>query len=251
MANHPLRTVVAVTLDTIHSDSGYIAPTRDPVNNTHAKVMAALKKSTSLNFDEEYWQRLFQLADEMIGFFRVLDTLPIYKEIQAQTDAAMYATCITTAKSDEVTTSNFAYAVAMPHMYSLLNPNKPKALNPNQSEAKIIPPGEYMGTMNTESRFFVKLVEVGEHDQTRGGVKFIVHDRSGNVGIFYEKLDKLKSLIYLGDCFAIHATPTRQVPLENGQKQTVFRTVTIIKDTIKPGKDIIDSSKDVTHQFVK
>ena len=248
MANYALRTVIATTLDVIHQDNGYISPTRNQTTNTMTKVLATLKRTPNPNLDPEYWQ----FAEEMIGFFRILDTLPDFKNILSLPDGAMYQTCVDTAKADDITPITFPYAVVMPNLYSKLKPHKPKALNPLKSEAKIIAHGEFMGTLNQEDRFFVKLVRVGEHDMTRGGTMFVVNDRSGNVGFFYEKQDKLEGKIWLGDCFAMHAIPTRQTPAESGEKHTVFRSVKILPDTIVPGKSATDPDNDSTRgKFTK
>lgn len=242
MSNHSLRTVVATTLDVIHTDAGYIAPTRNATTNTQTKVLATLKKNPLPDLDPMFWQ----LADEVIGFFRILDTLPNCKDILSLPDGAMYKTCMDVAKKDEITSLNFNYAVAMPNLYSNLKPAKPKPLNPLKSEAKIIKSGEFMGTLNVEDRFFVKLVKVGDHDTTKGGTMFVVSDRSGNVGLFYEIPSKLEGKVWLGDCFAMHATPHRQQPTAEGEKQTVFRSVKPLLDTLVSGKQKIDPANDST-----
>lgn len=242
MANNPLRTVVATTLDVIHTDNGYIAPTRNATTNTLTKVLATLKKNPNPTLDPEYWQ----FADEMIGFFRIFDTMPEFKNVLSMQDGAMYKTAVDTAKADEVTPLSFPYAVAMPNLYSKLKPQKPKTLNPLKSEAKIIKPGEFMGVLNTEDRFFVKLVRVGEHDPTKGGTAFVVNDRSGNIGFFYDSPGKWETKVQLGDCFAIHATPTRHAPAENGEKHTIFRSVRLLPDTIVAGTKKVDPANDST-----
>jgi hypothetical protein len=238
-----LRTVVATTLATIHADNGYIAPTRNATTNTQTKVLATLKRTPNpTNLEPEF----YQFADEMIGFFRSLETMPNYKDILALPDGSVYKTCAEVAKSEELTTATFPFAVAMPNLYSKLKPPKPKKLNALNSQAKVIKPGNYMGKLNEEDRFFVKLVRVGANDPTRGGTLFEVHDRNGNVGFFYEKVEKLEGVIELGTCFAMHATPTRQTPTKDGEKHTVFRTVSIIKDTIVAGKGTVDPKDDAT-----
>lgn len=242
MANHSLRTVVATTLDVIHNDAGYIAPNRSTTTNTQTKVLATLKKTPIPEIDPMFWQ----LADEVIGFFRIADTLPNWKDILAMPDGAMYKICLDTAKKDEIESLSFNYAVAMPNLYSNLKPAKPKMLNPLKSEAKLIKPGEFLGTLNVEDRFFVKLVKVGAVDATKGGTLFVVNDRSGNVGMFYDVPSKLEGKVWLGDCFAIHATPHRQHAEPNGEKQTLFRGIKIILDTLIPGKGKIDPANDAT-----
>lgn len=244
MLNHPLRTVVATTLEVIHGDNGYIAPTRDANTNTQTKVLAALKRNPNPTLDPEYWQ----FADEMIGFFRIMETLPEYPTIRKMPDGALYATCITTAKSEEITPLTFPFAVAMPNLYSKLKPQKPKKLNDLKAgEAKIVPPGEFLGTLNQEERFFLKLMRVGAQDVTRGGYMFVVNDRSGNIGFFYEKLDKFEGIIQLGDCFAIHGTPMRHSLADNGEKHTIFRSVRLLKDSVIPGKIDVDPKNDATN----
>ena len=119
-------------------------------------------------------------------------------------------------------------------------------MNPDKSEAKIIKPGEYMGILNTEERFFVKLVRVGETDATKGGTMFVVNDRSGNIGFFYDSATKWETQVQLGDCFAVHATPTRHAPADNGEKHTIFRSVRLLKDTIIAGTKAVDPMNDST-----
>lgn len=240
--NHSLRTVVATTLDVIHSDNGYIAPTRNATTNTISKVLATIKRTPTPTLEPEYWQ----FADEMIGFFRILESNPDYKKILELPDGPMYKTAMDIAKSDEITLLNFPYAVAMPTLYSKLKPQKPKPLNPLKSEAKIIRAGEFMGVINEEGRFFVKLVKVGEHNATKGGTQFCVTDRSGNVGFFYDTISKWEGQVYLGDCFAVHATPHSHTTADNTEKQTTFRTVKFLKDTIIQGKVNVDPANDST-----
>jgi hypothetical protein len=226
----------------IHTDNGYIAPTRNADTNTQTKVLATLTRDPNPTLDPEYWH----LADEMIGFFRIFDTMPEFKNVQSMPDGAMYKTCVDTAKAETVTPLTFPYAVAMPNLYSKLKPQKPKTLNALKSEAKIIKPGEFMGALNKEDRFFVKLVRVGDHDATRGDTMFVVNDRSSNIGFFYDAPAKWESLVQLGDCFAIHATPTRHAPAENGEKHTIFRSVRLLKDTIVAGTKKVDPANDST-----
>ena len=240
--NQALRTVVAMTLDVIHTDNGYIAPTRNATTNTQTKVLAALTKNKNPTLDPEYWQ----FADEMIGFFSIFDTMPDYKNALALPEGSMYETCVRVAKGNEVTPVNFPYAVAMPNLYSKLKPTKPKTLNALKSEAKIIKAGEFMGALNTEDRFFVKLVRVGENDATKGGTMFVVNDRSGNIGFFYDTTTKWETKVQLGDCFAIHATPTRHAPAENGERHTIFRSVRLLPDTIVAGTKKVDPANDST-----
>jgi hypothetical protein len=237
-----LRNVVATTLSQIHADNGYIAPTKSATTNTQTKVLATLKKSPNPALEPEF----YQFAEEIIGFFRTLEAQPNSKEIFALPDGTSYKTCAEISKRDELSPVDVRFAVAMPNLYSKLKPPKPKKLNTMNSQAKVIKPGNYMGVLNTEDRFFVKLVRVGDHDPTRGGTLFEIHDRSDNVGFFYEKIDKLENLIQLGSCFAIHATPTRQEPTKDGEKHTLFRSVAVIKDTIVAGKGAVDPKNDST-----
>lgn len=245
--NHSLRTVIAVTTEIVHADHGFTSIDKNKITNTQTKVLAAIAANFSPTVRPEFWQ----FADEVIGFFQNLDSLPEAATIYAQKDGPMYKQCVEVARADEVTALNFGYAVAMPNLYSKLKPTTPKKLNPLKSEAKLIQAGEWMGKLNEEDRFFVKLVRVGDHDATRGGNSFVVTDRAGNVGFFYEKPDKLVGSIQLGDCFAMHATPMRHSVADNGEKHTIFRTVKILKDTIIPGKMQIDPANDKTGKFIK
>ena len=239
----PIRTVVATTLEVIHNDGGYISPTKNSTSNTQTKVLAMIQKNPLPDLQPQFWQ----FADEMIGFFRVLDTLPNYKDILQLSDGAMYNTCVDTVKSDEVTPLTFPYMVALPNLYAKLKPSKPKPLNPLKSEAKLTKPGEFLGVINTEDRFFLKLVKVGNNDLTKGGIEFMLVDRNGNIGIFYEILSKLEGKVFIGDCFAIHATPLRHQTESNGEKRTVFRSgVKVLQDTIVPGKVTSKEENDST-----
>lgn len=240
--NHSLRTVVATTLHVIHADGGYISQSKNATTNTFTKVLATLKANPLPDVEPEFWQ----FADEMIGFFKILDTLPDYKKICASDDGAMYQTCVRTAKADEVTSLTWTYAVAMPTLYAKLKPAKPKPLNPLKSQAKIVKPGEFLGTLNVEDRFFVKLIKVGDHDATKGGMMFQVTDRNGNTGIFYDPQAKHEGKIWIGDCFAMHATPHRHQTESNGEKRTAFRSVKVLPDTIIVGKTNSDRSNDST-----
>lgn len=242
MANHALRTIVAVTLETIHKDNGFVPQARSAATNTQTKVFNKLKQNPKPDLEPAFWQ----CADEVVDYFRILETLPEYKTISQRDDAAVFKTCIDVAKGGEIGPVEFPYAVMMPHLYGTLIPKEPKTLNVLTSEAKLIEPGNFMGKLNEPDRFFVKLVHIGKNDATKGGTLFELRDRSGNMGFFFDKPDKFAGTIRLGDCFAIHATPTRHTKAPTGEKHTIFRTVEIVMGTIVPGKGKIDPTQDET-----
>ena len=238
MANHELRTIIAQSLEIIHQDTGYIAPAKHSALNTQSKVLAILSKTNKPVLEITYWQ----LADEIVDFFRNLTKHPDYKLIMEREDATAFHTCMNAAQSDETSTVNFGYAVLMPHLYGKLKPKKARVLNPNQTEAKLIQPGEFMGTLNVQDRFFVKLVYVEKPDATKGTL-FELRDRNNNIGFFHDRAEKWENKIQLGDCFAMHATPARHTPADNGEKHTIFRNVEFIAGSVTEGK-AVDPSND-------
>jgi len=243
MANHAIRTVVAVTLETIHVDSGYIPLSRNATSNTQTKVLASLKKnSEQAQLSPEYWA----LADEIIDYFGTLDNKPDYKEIIAREDGPMYQACIDVAKTEQVTPLTISYVVAMPHLYGKLKPKKQEKLNPLKTETKLATPGDFLGTLHKPERFFMKLVHVGTHDKTRGGNLFELRDRFNNAGFFYDIPERHTNVFKLGDCFAFHGTPVKHLEASNGEKQTIFRNIDIIKDTLVEGRSKVDPTQDET-----
>lgn len=239
MPNYPLRNVVAHGYQVIHQKAGYVSPTKNQTNNTLTEVLASLGRNDTLNIT--YWQ----MADDTIEFFRELPKHSDYKSIMARDDGPEFASCITVAQLNETTTLTVGNAVLMPHLYSRLKPQLSKApkLDPNKTVAKIFTPGEFLGTINKPERFFVKLVFVGKADPTKGTL-FKVLDRVGNIAYFSDRETKFKGKVHLGDCFAIHATPSRHTPDKSGEKHTIFRGVELIPDSIVEGKTPADPSYD-------
>lgn len=237
--NHKQQTVVAQSLAIIHQRMGYVSPARSKDANTQALVLAALSDPNTPPIDIAY----LQLADEVIDFFRNLHKHPDYKSIKERGDAAEFEACRDAAMQEEVTPLLFPVVVLMAHLYAKLKPKKPKVLNPNETQAKILNPGEFMGTINNPERFFLKLVYVGRADASKGTM-FKVVDRSGNIGFFQDRAEKYEGKIYLGDCFAVHATPVNHTSAKNGEKHTTFRSVEFIPDTVVPGKGVIDQAND-------
>jgi len=232
------QTIVAQSLSVIHQRMGYVSPARSKDQNTNALVIAALRDPKNPPIDIAY----LQLADEVIDFFRDLHKHPDYKSIKERGDAAEFESCHEAVMS-EVTTLTFPIFVFMAHLYGKLRPRKPKVLNPNETQAKIINPGEFMGTLNTAERFFWKLVYVSRADASKSTM-FKVLDRSGNIGFFQDRAEKFEGKIYLGDCFAAHATPVQHTAAKNGEKHTTFRSIEFIPDTIVAGKVAIDDQFD-------
>ena len=217
-----------------------MSPLKSPKENSQTYVLEALKKNDPI--DLEYWK----LTDDTIDFFRTLEQNSQYKSVITRPDGPEFQTCIDAAKFNEVTTTTFPYAVLMVNLYSKMKPKLSKApkLNPNETVAKLIEPGEYLGTINKTERFFVKLVFVGKEEATKGTL-FKVVDRMGNVAFFLDRAEKFKGKFHLTDCFAIHATPSRHTPDEkSGEKHTVFRNVEFIAGTVVPGKGTPDKSDD-------
>jgi hypothetical protein len=239
MANHPLRTIVAHAFQIIHQKSGYVPPSKNKDRNTPTEVLAALNRGDELNLT--YWT----LADDTIDFFRNMEKHPEYKSIMARADGPEFQAAADAAKNAEVSTITFGTAVSMPHLYARLKPELSKApkLNPNKTVAKIFTPGEFLGTLHKPERFFVKLVFVGRADNSKGTL-FKVLDRVGNIGFFYDRPEKFQGKVHLGDCFAMHATPSRHTPAENGEKHTIFRGIEFIAGSLVEGKTPVDPKFD-------
>lgn len=235
----PIRNVVAQAVKTIYQSKGYRSPAKSK-DNTHTRVLDELKKAGKEPpvIDISFWT----LADTIINFFRQLPQHPEYQSVLARIDGPEIQTCIEAAIDDEVTTLTFGYVVLMPHLYGKLNPAKQLPLDPHISEARIINPGEFMGTLNVAEAFFVKLIYVSRPDASNGTM-FKVTDRSGNIAFIHDRVEKFQGKVKLGECFKIHATPARFTPAANGEKHTVLRNVRLIEDTIRPGKAPIPDDK--------
>ena len=244
---HPLRTLIAVTLQVVDVDGCYISPSKSsPANtgSTCSKVLAAFKKGVP-DLDENY----FRLADEIIQFFQELPKSSDYVEVMKREDATLFQACIDIAAQTTVTPVNVAFAVSMPNVYGKLKKEAPPVLL-DIEDAVISAPDSFMGVRDVPNRFFVKLVHVGAYDKEFGGNCFELRDRNNNVGFFYEKAEKLRQVFYLGDCFSIYAKPMRHVVAVDGTKQTVFRTVEIVENK-GPARSIPDPSEDVTGMFTR
>jgi hypothetical protein len=233
MANHEIRTVIAQALQIIHQDSGYLSPTKNTTVNTQNKVLAALTSNAKPNLEVSYWQ----LADDVIDFFRGMAKHPDYKEIMERADAPTFTACMEAAKEENVSTVNFTYVVLMPHLYAKLKPKKARVLNAQATEAKRVEPGQFLGTLHVPDRFFLKLVSVSKPDSSNGTL-FELHDRVGNVCFFTDRVNNWESRVALSDCFAVHATPTKHVAAANGEKQTFFRNVEFLPGTIVQGSKV-------------
>ena len=107
-----------------------------------------------------------------------------------------------------------------------------------------------MGVLDVVNKFFMKLVRVGNYEKEYGGNCFELCDRNNNIGFFYEKPEKLRNVLMLGDCFSMYATPMRHSVDLNGEKHTVFRTVEIIENK-GPARNIPPASNDVTGLFTR
>jgi len=242
----PLRNILAVTLNLIDTDNGYISPQRSATANTQLKVSQTLKQNKTPPLDDYYWR----FADEIISVFRTLRQLPIYKTISTGSDSAQYNACIDVAQHDDTTSIAFTTAVQMAISYGTLRRLMEKlAVDPDKMDTLIAKPNDFIGTLNLPSRFFVKLVSVGEHDASKGGCVFQVHDRHSNIGFFYERPDRLKGKLILNDCFSMIGTPSRQtIDQETGEKHTVFRSVQFVENK-GPGTGKIPNTNDITGMF--
>jgi len=240
----PLRIIVAVTLQTIDADDGYISPQKSGTANTQAKVHNAIKNNVYPTLNDEYYWRL---ADRIIDYFQKLPSLPEYKSIMERSDAASFQTCIDVSGEVDVLPVSFPFAVQMPHVYSKLKPMTRNSIDPSKLDTVITKPGEYMGKLHTTDRFFVMLYAVGDYDASKGGNVFQVRDRNHNIGFFYERPDKLRGEIFLGDCFVMIATPSRHAPTDDGEKHTVFRGANIIDN--KGHNQVLPAANDLTGMF--
>ena len=245
-SNLPLRTVVAYSYQIIHQKSGYVSPTKNKERNTYTEVAAAIgRNSVSNKVEDEVNVTYWKLADDTIDFFRTLEKHPMYKSIMARADAPEFQAAAEAAKDDNVNLITYMTAVLMPHLYARLKPELSKApkLNPSKTVAKIFTPGEFLGTLHKPERFFVKLVFVGAPNPTKGTL-FKVLDRAGNIGFYYDRPEKFQNKVHLGDCFAMHATPSRHTPAENGEKHTIFRDIEFIAGSLVEGKTPVDPKFD-------
>ena len=242
------QAIIAQSLSIIHQRMGYVSPSRSKDQNTQALVLSALQDPKNPPVDIAY----IQLADEVIDFFLNLHSHPDYKSIKERADAAEFEAGYDAITNGKVTSLTFPVFIIMPHLYGKLSPKKPKVLNPNETQAKILNPGEFMGKINTPERFFWKLVYIGRADANKGTM-FKVIDRSNNIGFFQDRAEKFEGKVYLGDCFAVHATPVAHTPAQNGEKHTTFRSVEFLADTVVPGKGKVDESFDesVGKKFIR
>lgn len=248
-STYDITTLVAQAIKTMHIDKGFIPETASATNNTMLKVLAALKADPNAkSLEPTYWQ----VADDMLEFFRVLTTHPSYKSIMERSDGAEYKACHDAVMSgDTVTILTLPMVIRIPHLYGKLKPKAPK-LNPLQTETKILKPGEYMGTLHETGRFFWKLVHVGPSTDPKG-TTFKVMDRVGNIGFFRDRVELWIDKVHLSDCFTVHATPYRQISADNGEKHTVFRNVEFLPtEGIKPGSAVsTDNDESEGKKFCK
>jgi len=235
-----------MSIQTVDLNDGYVTPTQDPVTNTQSQVHHALRSQPNPKLDDDVWR----LADDMIEFFRQLPSQKNYRTIVGNLDGAMIQACVEVAKSDEIAPIAFPVAVQIIHAYSKLRPRAKTAEDPKKLDAVITPPGEFFGQRDVPNRFFVKLVSVGDYDKGKGGNLFEVRDRFANIGFFYERPDKLKGSILLGDCVAIYAIPARHAVADSGEKHTVFRCVEIIENK-GPSPGDAASYNDKTGMFLR
>ena len=243
---HELSSLIAITLQIIEVDGCYIAPPKTgTAPSTYSKTLTLLQSGNPLAIDDDY----FRLADEIIKFFQELPAQPEYKNLMERSDSAMYQTFIDVATQNEILPNNIMFAVMMPSAYGKLRPRKATE-QIKIEEAPITPTHSFMGSKDTPNRFFVKLVAIGPVDQRFNGNRFEVRDRNNNIGYFFEKAEKLRHILYLGDCFAMIATPMRHETSPIGDKETIFRTIEIVENK-GPGKDVPPPSQDTTGLFTR
>ncbi len=125
-------------------------------------------------------------------------------------------------------------------------------LDPLVSEAKLYEPG-WMGTLGTAERFFMKLTKVDPVDITSGGNLFVLQDRAGNTGVFYDKAIRWSECIQLGSCFHFHAIPSRHTKIgPNDLPVTLFRNVEFIENTGSASSlPPLDNDKTTNRLFTK
>lgn len=233
-----LKTVVALSLATIHNRQGYVSPARSSTKNTALLVKQELEAAKTTTLDFAY----MQLAEEVIEFFKNLHEHPDYKAISEKLEGPEYEACQQAAQQDEVTSITFPYVVLMPFLYGNLKPRRP-IVNPDELDVKLLEPGHFMGTIGKLEKFFVKLVYVGRADVSKG-TTFKVVDRNDNVGFFQDRADKYEGKLFLNDCFYMIAQPTRHTVASNGEKHTTFRTPEVLADDITQGRGTVDPKFD-------
>jgi hypothetical protein len=242
----PLRTLIAVTLNIIETDGCYIPPPKNgSATSTYTKVLSAFSAGGFPHVDDNY----YRLADEIIEFFKELPKSVNYKTIMLQPDSAMFQNCISVAEQTEVMPINIMYVVMMPTLFGKLRPKRIVS-EIKIDDAMLTEPGNFMGKKDVPNRFFVKLVAVGVKDIKFGGHRFEILDRNNNVGFFYEKPENLKHVIMLGDCFSMIATPMIHKTNEQGEKQTIFRSINIVENK-GPGASVPNPSADITGMFTR
>jgi hypothetical protein len=206
-----------------------------------------LKENPNPQFDAQWWA----MADEIILFFQQLKSLPQYAKIKVQKDAPLYDTCINVAAKEDIDVVDFNFAVMMPHLYCKLNPKEPIRLNPLTSEAKLYAESQFLGQIGNPERFFMKLMKVETEDRGAGGNLFVLQDRSGNTGLFYDKAERWDQCVQLGHCFHFHAIPQRHTNVgDDNQPVTLFRNVEFV-ETAGPSTSLPPVEHDKTGLFVK
>ena len=239
-----LRTLIALTLQIIDIDGRYIPPSSGTDQSTHSKLLKMIQEKRVQKVDEDY----YKLADEIIKFFQELPSKPEYATIMKRKESSMIRSCIDVAnQSAEVMPVAINFAVMMPAVKGTLNPKK-VVEKIKIADTVLVEPGNYLGEIDVRDRYFVKLVQVTAMNVEYGGNGFVLRDRNNNLAFFYEKAEKLKHHLYLGDCFSMYATPLRHDVAANGEKYTIFITVELI-DNKGPGADVPDPSFDSTGLF--
>jgi hypothetical protein len=218
---YPLLTVVALTLKVIEDDGGYVPPQSGELNTYH-KVFQSLGETPKPALEVELWDR----AEKVVAFFKSLYSTPQWNTLKDTKDAPAYVACYDLANAGEIIALTAPIAVSMCYLYSKLRHNVTTAA---AGESVATRPNTFMGKINVRDRFFVKLVRVGDFKAGQGYC-FEIHDRYSNKGFFYDRLERLEGQVYVGDCFAMYATPTRHAIADHGERHTIFRQVEIVEN---------------------
>lgn len=244
-----LRNVVAATIHVSNEKEAFVPASLNPKSNTPIRVQEFLTKNATPIFDPYFWD----LADEAILYFATLKKTPRYKQLQKDKDAALYEACINAAAKEEVDVIDFQFAVMIPHLYYKLNPKPPvEQLKPDKTEAKIYASGQFLGVIGVPERFFMKLIQVTSEQKLAGGNMFVLMDRSGNKGSFYDKANRWDETIQLGDCFHFHAIPQKHATLTDNTNMTLFRNAQFV-ESAGPSASLPPVTEDLSdgHLFTK
>lgn len=132
-------------------------------------------------------------------------------------------------KQGPIPETSLPYVVASPHVYSRVLEERQKDAAAEAINTTI----DYIGTIGASGEFFVKLIEHRWIASLKCTL-YTVHDRSGNIGVFFDKKTAEELGIHLNECFLMKAFVKRQeVSRYTKKKETVFNRVKIVQNVGK------------------